>query len=137
MHQPDLLILDEPTSGLDPLVQQTFLDLVRDAKAAGQTVFMSSHIMTEVEAVSDRVGIIREGHPVALDIVALLRSQAVHRFESHSRTASSGPMWASSPQPSHSWCPSSSPRSTDATSPVGRPAGPSTVSRLGGAGTAG
>ncbi|WP_329102011.1 ABC transporter ATP-binding protein [Micromonospora sp. NBC_01699] len=81
MHQPDLLILDEPTSGLDPLVQQTFLDLVREAKAAGQTVFMSSHIMTEVEAVADRVGIIREGRLVALDTVARLRSQAVHRFE--------------------------------------------------------
>ncbi|MEU7798097.1 ABC transporter ATP-binding protein [Micromonospora arborensis] len=81
MHQPDLLILDEPTSGLDPLVQQTFLDLVREAKAAGQTVFMSSHIMTEVEAVADRVGIIREGRLVALDTVARLRSQAVHHFE--------------------------------------------------------
>lgn len=81
MHQPDLLILDEPTSGLDPLVQQTFLDLVRGAKRAGQTVFMSSHIMTEVEAVADRVGIIREGRLVALDTVARLRDHSVHRFE--------------------------------------------------------
>ncbi|GAB2919732.1 ABC transporter ATP-binding protein [Micromonospora polyrhachis] len=81
MHQPDLLILDEPTSGLDPLVQQTFLDLVREAKAAGQTVLMSSHIMAEVEAVADRVGIIREGRLVALDTVARLRDHAVHRFE--------------------------------------------------------
>ncbi|MDW5329704.1 ABC transporter ATP-binding protein [Plantactinospora sp. KLBMP9567] len=81
MHQPELLILDEPTSGLDPLVQQTFLDLVREAKAAGQTVFMSSHIMTEVEAVADRVGIIREGRLVALDTVARLRDHALHRFE--------------------------------------------------------
>ncbi|MEU6072746.1 ABC transporter ATP-binding protein [Micromonospora sp. NPDC047074] len=81
MHRPDLLILDEPTSGLDPLVQQTFLDLVREAKAAGQTVFMSSHIMTEVEAVADRVGIIRGGRLVALDTVARLRDHARHRFE--------------------------------------------------------
>ncbi|MEV0714424.1 ABC transporter ATP-binding protein [Asanoa sp. NPDC050611] len=81
MHQPDLLILDEPTSGLDPLVQQTFLGLVRDAKAAGQTVFMSSHIMSEVEAVADRVGIIRAGRLVALDTVDRLRDRAVHRFE--------------------------------------------------------
>ncbi|MFF3869948.1 ABC transporter ATP-binding protein [Micromonospora sp. NPDC001898] len=81
MHRPDLLILDEPTSGLDPLVQQTFLDLVREARAAGQTVFMSSHIMTEVEAVADRVGIIREGRLVALDTVARLRDHAQHRFE--------------------------------------------------------
>ncbi|MFY1594784.1 ABC transporter ATP-binding protein [Micromonospora sp. WMMD737] len=81
MHRPDLLILDEPTSGLDPLVQQTFLDLVREARAAGQTVFMSSHIMTEVEAVADRVGIIREGRLVALDTVAQLRDHARHRFQ--------------------------------------------------------
>lgn len=81
MHQPDLLILDEPTSGLDPLVQQAFLDLVREAKTAGQTVFMSSHIMTEVEAVADRVGIIREGRLVALDTVARLRDHSVHRFD--------------------------------------------------------
>ncbi|MFC0505145.1 ABC transporter ATP-binding protein [Micromonospora costi] len=81
MHRPDLLILDEPTSGLDPLVQQTFLDLVREARAAGQTVFMSSHIMTEVEAVADRVGIIREGRLVALEAVARLRDHAIHRFD--------------------------------------------------------
>ncbi|MFG2002972.1 ABC transporter ATP-binding protein [Spirillospora sp. NPDC048911] len=79
MHRPELLILDEPTSGLDPLVQQTFLDLVREAKAAGQTVFMSSHIMSEVEAVADRVAIIREGRLVALDTVAELRSRSYLR----------------------------------------------------------
>jgi ABC-2 type transport system ATP-binding protein len=76
MHQPELLILDEPTSGLDPLVQQTFLDMVIEAKAAGQTVFMSSHIMSEVEAVADRVAIIREGRLVALDTVADLRARS-------------------------------------------------------------
>ncbi|MDG4800165.1 ABC transporter ATP-binding protein [Micromonospora sp. WMMD980] len=81
MHRPDLLILDEPTSGLDPLAQQTFLDLVRDARAAGQTVFMSSHIMSEVEAVADRVGIIRDGHLVALDTVARLHDRNVPRFQ--------------------------------------------------------
>jgi len=48
MHQPELLILDEPTSGLDPLLQQTFLEMAREAKAAGQTVFMSSHVLSEV-----------------------------------------------------------------------------------------
>ncbi|MGP4023923.1 ABC transporter ATP-binding protein [Actinomadura sp. 3N407] len=76
MHEPELLILDEPTSGLDPLVQQTFLDLVREAKAAGRTVFMSSHIMAEVEAVADRVAIIREGALVALDTMAGLRARS-------------------------------------------------------------
>ena len=76
MHRPELLILDEPTSGLDPLVQQTFLDLVREANDNGQTVFMSSHIMSEVEAVADRVAIIREGALVALDTVADLRARS-------------------------------------------------------------
>ncbi|GAA3979556.1 ABC transporter ATP-binding protein [Actinomadura viridis] len=76
MHEPELLILDEPTSGLDPLVQQTFLDMVAEAREAGRTVFMSSHIMSEVEAVADRVGIIREGRLVALDTVANLRARS-------------------------------------------------------------
>ncbi|RFU41663.1 ABC transporter ATP-binding protein [Actinomadura logoneensis] len=77
MHRPDLLILDEPTSGLDPLVQQTFLDMVAEARTAGQTVFMSSHIMSEVEAVADRVAIIREGRLVAADTVAALRARSL------------------------------------------------------------
>ncbi|MFI5593163.1 ABC transporter ATP-binding protein [Amycolatopsis sp. NPDC051758] len=77
MHRPELLILDEPTSGLDPLVQQTFLRLVTEARAAGQTVLMSSHVMSEVERVADRVGIIREGRLIALDTVAGLRDRAV------------------------------------------------------------
>ncbi|WP_328773037.1 ABC transporter ATP-binding protein [Streptomyces sp. NBC_00286] len=81
MHTPELLILDEPTSGLDPLVQQTFLDLVAEAAANGQTVFMSSHVMSEVEAVADRVGIIRDGQLVALDTVAALRAGAVRDIE--------------------------------------------------------
>ncbi|MEU1573424.1 ABC transporter ATP-binding protein [Streptomyces collinus] len=81
MHTPQLLVLDEPTSGLDPLVQQTFLDLVTEAAANGQTVFMSSHIMSEVEAVADRVGIIRDGRLVALNTVAALRAGAVRDIE--------------------------------------------------------
>ena len=76
MHQPELLVLDEPTSGLDPLVQQTFLDMVAEARADGQTVFMSSHIMSEVEAVADRVAIIRDGELAALDTVAELRARS-------------------------------------------------------------
>ena len=59
MHQPPLLILDEPTQGLDPIVQQTFHGLVLEARQAGQTVFLSSHVLSEVERVCDRVGIIR------------------------------------------------------------------------------
>ncbi|MFI7142393.1 ABC transporter ATP-binding protein [Streptomyces massasporeus] len=81
MHTPELLVLDETTSGLDPLVQQTFLDLVTEAAANGQTVFRSSHVMSEVEAVADRVGIIRDGRLVALDTVAALRAGAVRDIE--------------------------------------------------------
>jgi ABC-2 type transport system ATP-binding protein len=61
MGKPDLLILDEPTTGLDPLVQQIVMELVKEAKDDGRTVFFSSHILPEVQAVCDRVGIIREG----------------------------------------------------------------------------
>ncbi len=60
--RPALLILDEPTTGLDPLHQQEFYGLVRDARARGATIFISSHVLSEVEHVCDRVGIVREGH---------------------------------------------------------------------------
>jgi ABC-2 type transport system ATP-binding protein len=61
MHKPDLLILDEPTSGLDPLIQQEVYNLIREAQERGSTVFFSSHIITEVEAIAERVAIIRGG----------------------------------------------------------------------------
>ena len=64
MHRPELLLLDEPTSGLDPLMQQEVLALLRDANAAGATVFFSSHIMSEVENLAGRVAIIRAGEIV-------------------------------------------------------------------------
>ena len=79
MNQPDLLILDEPTSGLDPLVQQTVMDLVREANQAGATVFFSSHILPEVQAVCDRVAIIREGKLVAIERVEDLTTQHFKR----------------------------------------------------------
>lgn len=66
-HRPDLIVLDEPTGGLDPLVQETFLSLLQEARAQGQTVFFSSHILSEVEQVADRVGIIRAGRLVAVE----------------------------------------------------------------------
>jgi ABC-2 type transport system ATP-binding protein len=66
-HRPPLLILDEPTGGLDPLVQEEFLDVVGETKAEGRTVFFSSHVLSEVERVSDRVGIIRSGELVAVE----------------------------------------------------------------------
>ncbi|MCL4261745.1 MAG: ABC transporter ATP-binding protein [Anaerolineae bacterium] len=80
MNKPDLLILDEPTSGLDPLVQQTVLELVREAKADGRTVFFSSHILSEVQEVCDRVGIIREGQLVATERVETLIKQQFKRL---------------------------------------------------------
>lgn len=61
MHKPDLLLMDEPTSGLDPLMQQEVYKMIREANAAGTTVFFSSHIITEVEALAERVAIIRGG----------------------------------------------------------------------------
>ncbi len=81
MHEPELLILDEPTTGLDPLLQQTFLAMAREARAAGQTVFMSSHVLSEVQQCADRVGIIRDGRMVAVEAVESLRSRAVRRVE--------------------------------------------------------
>jgi ABC-2 type transport system ATP-binding protein len=80
-HRPDLLMLDEPTSGLDPLVQQTFFDIIREAKAEGRTVFLSSHILSEVENTCDRVGIIRDGRLVKVDRVEALRDLAHHQVE--------------------------------------------------------
>ena len=80
-HRPDLLILDEPTSGLDPLVQQTFFELIREAKGEGRTVFLSSHILSEVEKIGDRVAIIRDGRLVKVDRVAALRDLAHHQVE--------------------------------------------------------
>ena len=79
MNKPDLLILDEPTTGLDPLVQQTVMELVREANRAGATVFFSSHILPEVQAVCDRVGIIREGQLVATERVEDLTRQQFKR----------------------------------------------------------
>ena len=80
-HRPDLLMLDEPTSGLDPLVQQEFYTLIREAKAEGRTVFMSSHILSEVEKTCDRVAIIRDGRLVRVDRVEALRDMAHHPVE--------------------------------------------------------
>ena len=80
MGRPDLLILDEPTSGLDPLVQQTVLELVSEARDEGRTVFFSSHILSEVQAVCDRVGIIRGGELVKVERVETLIHQQFKRL---------------------------------------------------------
>jgi ABC-2 type transport system ATP-binding protein len=66
MHKPELLILDEPTGGLDPLNQQEFYKLLHETRERGATVFLSSHILSEVEHVCDRVGIVRSGRLVTV-----------------------------------------------------------------------
>jgi ABC-2 type transport system ATP-binding protein len=79
MHRPELLMLDEPTGGLDPLMQQEVLGLIRGARAGGATVFFSSHIMSEVQAVADRVAMIRHGEIVEVaDTGALIRRALRH-----------------------------------------------------------
>jgi ABC-type multidrug transport system ATPase subunit len=80
-HRPDLLLLDEPTSGLDPLAQQTFYALIREARAEGRTVFLSSHILSEVERTCDRVAIIREGRLARLGRTDALRDLTHHLVE--------------------------------------------------------
>ena len=81
MHQPDLLILDEPTGGLDPLNQQEFYKLVKEARARGATVFLSSHILSEVEHVCDRVGIIRHGKLIKVAGLEELHDIRYHHVE--------------------------------------------------------
>jgi ABC-2 type transport system ATP-binding protein len=80
-HRPELLVLDEPTSGLDPLVQQTFFETLREAVADGASVFLSSHILSEVEKGCQRVAIIRDGRIVKLGTVEGLRDLAHHQVE--------------------------------------------------------
>ncbi len=80
MHRPELLLLDEPTAGLDPLMQQEVYRLLREAQADGATVFFSSHIISEVEALADRVAIIREGVIVEEARPSQLVSMAIRRI---------------------------------------------------------
>ena len=82
VQDPALVILDEPTSGLDPLIQHEFYEILDEVKAEGRTVFFSSHVLPEVQRVSDRVGIIRKGRLVAVeDVGTLIDRAALHRFE--------------------------------------------------------
>jgi ABC-2 type transport system ATP-binding protein len=79
MHRPELLLLDEPTASLDPLVQQEVLRLIREAKAEGATCFFSSHILSEVEEVAERVAIIRQGKIVEVAETQSLINRALRR----------------------------------------------------------
>ena len=79
-HRPELLILDEPTSGLDPLMQEEFLELVREERERGCAVFISSHELDEVERVCDRVGIVRSGRLIAVERISDLLGKARRRI---------------------------------------------------------
>ena len=81
LSEADLLVLDEPTGGLDPLMQHEFLQLVRERRAAGATVFLSSHILSEVQSVADRLAVLRAGKIVAAGTVAEVRGLARQRVE--------------------------------------------------------
>ena len=81
MNRPDVLIMDEPSAGLDPLIQREFQAMMREVAADGRTVFLSSHTLSEVQRVADRVGIIRSGRLEAVESVADLRSKSIRRVE--------------------------------------------------------
>lgn len=92
MHRPELLILDEPTAGLDPLLQHEFHQLIGDVKRDGATVFLSSHVLPEVEALADRVGILRKGQLVTVAAIDQLQRQARQHVDLYlAREASAEP----------------------------------------------
>jgi ABC-2 type transport system ATP-binding protein len=81
MHDPELVVLDEPTSGLDPLVQQRFHEFILESKGRGRTIFLSSHILSEVERVCDRVAILKEGRLIAVHGIADLKRLRLKTIE--------------------------------------------------------
>jgi ABC-2 type transport system ATP-binding protein len=81
MHGPDLLLLDEPTGGLDPIVQQVFHELVNEAAHDGRTVFLSSHVLSEVQQLAHRVAVLREGQVELVETIESLRARALTRVE--------------------------------------------------------
>jgi ABC-2 type transport system ATP-binding protein len=81
LGRPRFALLDEPTSGLDPIMQFATWEILKDAAQGGSTVFFSSHVMSEVEATCERVGILREGRLVAVEPIAALKERAVRRIE--------------------------------------------------------
>lgn len=95
MHKPELVILDEPTNGLDPLVQQTFYKLMQEVRSEGRTVFISSHILPEVEHLCDRVGILRRGELETVQRISELKQvrfrwMTLHLADDEARKAEIG-----------------------------------------------
>lgn len=82
-HRPSLLLLDEPTSGLDPLMQKEFFDILRERNRAGATIFLSSHVLSEVQRNCDRAAIIRDGRIIACDSVEVLAKTSAKRVSVH------------------------------------------------------
>ena len=83
MHKPELIIMDEPSSGLDPLLQQEFYTMVDEVKSDGRTIFISSHILPEVERICDQVGIIGEGKLITVEQVNNLKDRSIQELEIH------------------------------------------------------
>jgi ABC-2 type transport system ATP-binding protein len=81
MHRPELVVLDEPTTGLDPLMQHQFYALVAEARRAGQTVFLSSHVIPEIERTCDRVAILRSGRLVTVERISALKARSIRHVE--------------------------------------------------------
>lgn len=81
MHQPELLILDEPTSGLDPIIQREFDDILEEERQRGTTVILSSHVMSEVERLADRVAIIDKGHLALTESITTLKARVTRSIE--------------------------------------------------------
>jgi ABC-2 type transport system ATP-binding protein len=90
LHSPKLIILDEPTSGLDPLMQRAFFDLIKRENEGGATVLFSSHILSEVQRICDRVAIIREGRIISVQRIAELRRNACKKVSFTARRPLSG-----------------------------------------------
>ena len=83
LHSPKLLILDEPTSGLDPLMQQTFFDILREENQKGVTILFSSHILSEVQKMCDRIAILKDGKVISLEDIETMRSNAYKKIILH------------------------------------------------------
>jgi ABC-2 type transport system ATP-binding protein len=97
MHRPPLLILDEPTMGLDPLVSQTFNQLLLEARDRGQTVFLSSHVLSEVEQVCDRVAVLRDGTLQAVERISDLKNVFYRWLTFHTAAPLDADEWAALP----------------------------------------
>jgi ABC-2 type transport system ATP-binding protein len=87
MHDPRLLFLDEPTTGLDPLMQQTFRELIKEARERGATIFLSSHVLPEVQEICDRIGVVHDGSLRQVGTMEELRISHVHRVDATVATA--------------------------------------------------